>query len=208
MTKIYEDLIQFTEVLPFVNLACHQYLLNTEEPILFQTGTANYSAIIIPQIKKILGEKKLKYIYISHFESDECGGLSQLLKDFPEVTVISSETTARQLMGFGITFNIQQKKGGEIFEGNDFELEFLNYPSEMHLWDGIVAFEKKRGIFISSDLVFIFGEFHGEIREGSWIKEVENSGAKEISEKLFLDLFKLKPNFIATGHGPCVSILK
>ena len=208
MTKIYEDLIQFTEVLPFVNLACHQYLLNTEEPILFQTGAANYSAIIIPQIKKILGEKKLKYIYISHFESDECGGLSQLLKDFPEVTVISSETTARQLMGFGITFNIQQKKGGEIFEGNDFELEFLNYPSEMHLWDGIVAFEKKRGIFISSDLVFIFGEFHGEIREGSWIKEVENSGAKEISEKLFLDLLKLKPNFIATGHGPCVSILK
>ena len=208
MTKIYEDLIQFTEVLPFVNLACHQYLLNIEEPILFQTGTANYSAIIIPQIKKILGEKKLKYIYISHFESDECGGLSQLLKDFPEVTVISSETTARQLMGFGITFNIQQKKGGEIFEGNDFELEFLNYPSEMHLWDGIVAFEKKRGIFISSDLVFIFGEFHGEIREGSWIKEVENSGAKEISEKLFLDLLKLKPNFIATGHGPCVSILK
>ena len=164
--------------------------------------------ILIPQIKKILGEKKLKYIYISHFESDECGGLSQLLKDFPEVTVISSETTARQLMGFGITFNIQQKKGGEIFEGNDFELEFLNYPSEMHLWDGIVAFEKKRGIFISSDLVFIFGEFHGEIREGSWIKEVENSGAKEISEKLFLDLLKLKPNFIATGHGPCVSILK
>lgn len=103
---------------------------------------------------------------------------------------------------------IYNKKGGEIFEGNDFELEFLNYPSEMHLWDGIVAFEKKRGIFISSDLVFIFGEFHGEIREGSWIKEVENSGAKEISEKLFLDLLKLKPNFIATGHGPCVSILK
>ena len=79
---------------------------------------------------------------------------------------------------------------------------------EMHLWDGIVAFEKKRGIFISSDLVFIFGEFHGEIREVSWIKEVDNSGAKEISEKLFLDLLKLKPNFIATGHGPCVSILK
>lgn len=208
MTKIYEDLIQFTEVLPFINLACHQYLLITEEPILFQTGTANHSKKIISEIKEVLGEKKLKYIYISHFESDECGGLAQLLKEFPEAVPVCSEVTARQLMGFGITFNIIQKKGGETLEGNNFELEFINYPSEMHLWDGIVAFEKTREIFISSDLIFTFGEFHGEIREGNWQEEVKTSGAKEISEKLIGDLLKINPKFVATGHGPCVNIIK
>ena len=163
MKPIYTDLYQFTQVMEPMKLSMHLYLLLAEEPILIQTGAVQQTEITLPLIKDLLGEKTIKYILVSHFESDECGGLSQLLKEFPEVTVISSETTARQLMGFGITFNIQQKKGGEIFEGNDFELEFLNYPSEMHLWDGIVAFEKKRGIFISSDLVFIFGEFHGAI---------------------------------------------
>ncbi|MBN1469279.1 MAG: hypothetical protein JXM74_04905 [Fusobacteriaceae bacterium] len=208
MIKIYEDLIQFTEVLPVVNLACHQYLLTTKEPILFHTGTAAYAKELIPQIKKVLKNKKLKYIYISHFESDECGGLFQLLNEFPEAIPVCSEITARQLIGFGITSNFIQKLPGETLKNDEYELEFIEYPSEVHLWNGFIAFEKKRKIFFSSDLVFTFGNFHGEIRESNWEKEVNNSGALDISQKLVDDLLKINPKFLATGHGPCVKILE
>ena len=84
MEKIYEDLVQFTEFMPSVDLALHQYLLMGDEAILIQTGTLNYSKELIPKLKEVLDGKNLKYIYVSHFESDECGGLSEILKAYPK----------------------------------------------------------------------------------------------------------------------------
>lgn len=211
MTTIYNDLQQFTEYLETVNLSLHQYLLLTEEPALIHTGTINNSQNISSQIKQLLGNKPLKYIFVSHFESDECGGLSTLVKEFPGVTTICSETTARQLYGFGITYNIEIKKPGDKLIGKDYEFEFINYPSEMHLWDGLLLVENKREIFFSSDLMFSFGNIHGETIESNWQEAIETSGADLIPgdkqrEKLIKDLKELSPKFIATGHGPCIRL--
>ena len=84
MEKIYGDLVQFTEFMPSVDLALHQYLLMGDEAILIHTGTLNYSKELIPKLKEVLDGKNLKYIYVSHFESDECGGLSEILKAYPD----------------------------------------------------------------------------------------------------------------------------
>lgn len=211
MTKIHDNLYQFTEYLEQVDLSLHQYLLLTEEPVLVHTGTINNAGVLAPQIKQILGGKALKYILVSHFESDECGGLSALLKEFPEVVTVCSETTARQLYGFGITYSLIIKKPGECLESNGFSIECLNYPSEMHLWDGLLFFEKSRGILFSSDLVFSFGKIHGEVIEKNWPTTIATSGIDRIPneysrEKLAADLKTIEPKFIATGHGPCVKI--
>ena len=96
MTEIYKGLYQFTTVLEPIKLSMHQYLLMTNEPILVQTGSISQAQSTIPEIKKLLEGKELRYILISHFESDECGGLSLVLKECPEATAICSEVTARQ----------------------------------------------------------------------------------------------------------------
>jgi flavorubredoxin len=150
----------------------------------------------------------LKYIFISHFESDECGGLSLILKHFPEAKPICSEVTARQLSGFGITNDVIIKRPGEKLISNGYELEFINYPSEMHLWEGLLLLENKRGIFFSSDLMFRFGNAQGKVLEGNWQTEIENITPQQISDpeqraKLQQTLAKLDPKFVATGHGPC-----
>mgnify|MGYP003424647618 FL=1 len=84
MEKIYGDLVQFTEFMPSVDFSLHQYLLMGDEAILIQTGTLNYSKELIPKLKEVLDGKNLKYIYVSHFESDECGGLSEIIKAYPD----------------------------------------------------------------------------------------------------------------------------
>jgi flavorubredoxin len=211
MTTIYNDLHQFTEFIEPANLSLHQYLLLAEEPILVHTGTVSNAQNLVPQIKQLLGDKQLKYILVSHFEQDECGCLSILVKEFPGVKTICSETTARQLYGFGITYNIEIKKPGEKFIGKDYEFEFVEYPSEMHLWNGLLFAENKRGIFFSSDLMFSFGKIHGETIESNWQEAVKTSGIDWIpgetqKEKLVKDLLALSPKFIATGHGPCIKL--
>ena len=174
MATIYDDLYQFSRYIPPINLSFHQYLLLTDEPVLVHTGSIDQTEALIPQLKEVLGDRQLKYIFVSHFESDECGGLSLLLRDFPEAKTICSGITARQLIGFGITNEAIIKKPGEKLISSDYELEFISYPSEVHLWEGILLMENKRKIFFSSDLIFGMGEANGEVIDGNWQKEVDS----------------------------------
>ena len=209
MLIINQDLYQFTTYIQQINLSFHQYLLSADEPLLVHTGNVNQAEDMIPQLKVALNHKDLKYIFISHFEADECGGLSIILEQYPEAKVICSDITARQLIGFGFKYEVIIKKAGEKLNTKDYELEFFSYPSEMHLWDGLLAIENKRGIFFSSDLMLRPGEEIGTVKEFDWHTEVNNIELEQIPdnnrrEKLQKTLLKLKPSFVATGHGPCI----
>lgn len=211
MYNIYEDLYQFSSYVPPIDLTFHQYLLLTGQPLLVHTGSMQQAEALIPQLKDVLADRVLRYIFISHFESDECGGLSLILKHFPEARPVCSEVTARQLSGFGITNDIIIKKQGEKLISDGCELEFVSYPSEMHLWEGLLPIENRRGIFFSSDLVFRFGKADGTVIEGSWQTEINNISQEQVPdpmkrERLQKDLMQLRPKFVAAGHGPCVKL--
>ena len=211
MSNIHVDLHQFSSYVPPIDLTFHQYLLLTGEPLLVHTGNINQAEALIPQLKSVLDGKQLKYIFISHFESDECGGLSLILKQFPEAKPICSEVTARQLSGFGITNDVISKKAEEKLITGGYELQFINYPSEIHLWEGLLLMENKRGIFFSSDLVFRFGKASGTVIGGNWQSEVDSITPEQVLDperrtKLKQTLSQLNPSFIATGHGPCIKL--
>ncbi|MNW36536.1 Flavo-diiron protein FprA1 [compost metagenome] len=214
MTQIYPNLYQFTYVMEPIKLSMHQYLLDAEEPVLIQTGAAQQAQATLPQLKQLLGDRLLKYILISHFESDECGGLSVVLKEYPNAVAVCSETTARQLLGFGITQNIEVKKPGDTLKSSDFEFDIIAYPSaEMHMWEGILFKEKCRGIFFSSDFMFSVGEnTHGQVMENSWEEALKISGIDripipEMQKRLMEDLGSLSPSFVASGHGRCIKVI-
>jgi len=212
MAVIYKDLYQFSNYVQPINLTFHQYLLLADEPLLVHTGNIQQAEALIPQLKEVLNGNELKYIFISHFEVDECGGLGIILKHFPQAKPICSEVTARQLSGFGITNEFIIKRDGEKLTTNEYELDFINYPSEMHLWGGLLMLENKRNVFFSSDLMFNLGEAAGAVAESRWDDEVNNISHEQIPDpnkrsELQQNLLKLNPKFIATGHGPCIKLL-
>lgn len=212
MTVIYNDLHQFSNYVQPINLTFHQYLLSADDPLLVHTGNIHQAEALIPQLKEALNGKELKYIFISHFEGDECGGLEIILENFPQAKPICSEVTARQLSGFGITDEFIIKRDGERLTTNEYELEFINYPSEMHLWGGLLILENKRNIFFSSDLMFNLGEASGTVVESNWDDEVNNISHEQVPDsnkraELQQNLLKLNPKFIATGHGQCIKLL-
>lgn len=211
MTKIYDNLYQFTDILEPIKLSMHQYLLLGNEPVLIQTGTVNSARKNIPLIKELLGEKKLKYVLVSHFESDECGGLSVIHQEYPEAQVVCSESTSRQFFGFGITYNVQILKGNENFSTKDFNFKAISYPSDMHLWEGLLFYETKNEIFFANDLIFEMGETHGKIITKNWNDILQNDcknalPVSTLQEKLINDLMLISPKFIATGHSSCINV--
>jgi flavorubredoxin len=94
---------------------------------------------LLPQLKATLNGNDLKYIFISHFESDECGGLALILEHFPKAKPICSEVTTRKLNGNGLVNDAIIKRPGEKLNTDAYELEFFSYPSEMHLGEGLLA---------------------------------------------------------------------
>ncbi len=212
MPTIYQDLFQFSSHVPLIDLSFHQYLLSADEPLLVHTGNIQQATALVPRLKAELKDKVLKYIFISHFEADECGGLTHILDHFPEAKPVCSEVTARQLGGFGLTNEVIIKKPGEELNAKDFTLEFFSYPSEMHLWEGLLAKESQRGIFFSSDLMIRFGEADGTVVESIWQTEINNIRAEQVPDpdqrtKLQQTLGRLNPRFVAPGHGPCLKLL-
>lgn len=208
---INKDLYQFSDYMPQINLSFHQYLLLTDEPILVHTGNAKQAEKMLANLIEILNGKELRYIFISHFESDECGGLSLILNYYPSAITLCSQTTEQQLIGFGLIDQAQIMKPGEKLNTSGYELEFFSYPSEMHLWEGLLLMENKRGIFFSSDLMMSFGEGKGIVNESNWNTEVNNIRKEQVPdidkcEMLKKTLLQLGPNFIATGHGACLKI--
>lgn len=207
--EIYKDLYQFTQELSFMNFTIHQYLLLTKEPILICTGTYEQAEYILPKIKKILGDKKLKYILVPHIESDECGGLAVFLKEYPDVITICSQIGARELPGFGYKGEVIFKEQGDILNGNDFSIRCVDYPSEVHLQNGLVFFEEKRKIFFSSDLMLSFGNATGKTIDSLWETEVKNITLQSVPNEEKLNTLRnhlsdFEPKFIAAMHGFCI----
>ncbi|MGE5677597.1 MAG: MBL fold metallo-hydrolase [Pseudomonadota bacterium] len=212
MSQMEQDLHQFSTYFPPIDLSFNQYLLMGDEPALFHTGNAQQASALIPQIKAVLNGKNLKYIFASHFEADECGGLSIVLGSFPGAKTICSEVTARQLSGFGYNNEIIVKKPGEKLSSSSFELEFISYPSEMHLWEGLLVIENHRGIFFSSDLMIQRGDAGGLWIDSNWKTEITAIRPDQVPDPERLDQLKknlaqLNPRLIATGHGPCLRML-
>lgn len=211
MKEVFKNLYQFTEYIEQIQLTIHQYLFLGEHPFLVGTGRAQHTREILPEIEKALGGEKLSYLLVSHMESDECGGTAVLKEAYPDLAVISSEMTAREMEGFGYKGKTISKRGGETLKEKDYELQFIDYPSEVHLRNGLVFFEKQNGIFFSSDLMVRRGDGRGKVLQGCWKEEIEKIQRDRVCdgdllEQLKEDLKQILPQFVAVGHGFCLQM--
>lgn len=209
MTQIYQNLHQFSIYIPPLDFTIHQYLLASDPAILFAAGTVSQAEAVLPQLEGILKERELKYIFVSHMESDECGGISVFLKRYPNVKVICSPLCARELPGFGYRGEIIVADSKEKLCDGELDLQFFDYPAEVHLQDGVVCFEKNSGIFYSADLMFRYGNGVGETIQGAWHDEVTNINTERVPDIQRLELLQsklltIKPELVAVGHGFCV----
>lgn len=209
--KILDDLYLFRTMNQDINLTFNQYLLLGDQPILIHTGNVHHAAELVPKIRAILGKADLSYVYFSHFEADECGGLGIIHSQFPQVKPVCSQVSARQLRGFGFDYDFIVKAPGEWLETPDYKLNFISYPAEMHLWEGLLAFETQRKIFFSSDLLLRMGVASATPVEADWHQEIRNITSQQVASPearhtLQQTLAALTVKYVATGHGPFLAV--
>lgn len=209
--KIFDNLYMFSSYNKYIDLSFNQFLLLGEEPALIHTGSYQMAEELVPKLKIILGDRNLSYIFVSHFESDECGGLSLLLKNFPEAKTICSAVTARQLTGFGMFNEVIIKLPDESLSLNGLNLKFISYPSEMHLWEGLLSYETEQGLLFSSDLFIRMGKVNDTVVASSLEDELAKIAAHQIPDPVALKamqetILNLPVKYIIPGHGPVLKM--
>lgn len=213
MKEIFKNIYKFSTYIPPINLSFNQYLVDSDQPLLIHTGSIQQAEGIVKQIKEIIKDKPLAYIFISHFESDECGGLTTILKHYPEAKVIASEISVRQLQGFGLVDDILIQKANEVMKIGNNDYKFIAYPSEMHLWPGLLLLDTTNNILYSSDLFISFGDNANQMAEISIKEALDMITTLQIPDENLLNKLKSELNnedirFIATGHGKSYQIRK
>ncbi len=205
---VYGKLHQFTDLGGQMSLPVHQYLLNTDPAVMFATGYHGQAEWILPQVKSILGSRPLGYLFVSHMEADECGGIALFLKKYPHLKIICSSFTASEIRGYGFNADFLIVDEGRTLQEGDLDLRFFRYPSEVHLYDGLLVYDNNSGVFYSSDLMFHRIANGEKVIKSLWVEEIDSVDANAIAdetrrERLKRDLHGIKPKFIAAGHGAC-----
>ncbi len=209
--RVMDNVYLFNSYIDAIDLSFNQFLVLTPIPMLIHTGAIDRTEVLLSKIKEVLGSRPLEYVFISHFESDECGGLALLKNYYPQIKAVCSQITARQLMGFGITSNIAVVNPRDKMKIGDSLFEFISYPSEMHLWEGLIMVEANQGILYSSDIFIRTGKIKKPMENSEINEEIQNINlqkvpSQEALERIKKDLSALQLKYLMPGHGPCLKL--
>src|SRR5262245_21361588 len=83
ITEVARDTFRISIFHPDFGIQINQYLIVDDEPFLMHTSMRKSFPSTLEAISAVIDPAKLRWIGFSHFESDECGALNDLLRIAP-----------------------------------------------------------------------------------------------------------------------------
>ena len=73
----------------------NQFLVDTEEPLLYHTGMRGLFPLVSQAIEKVMPLDRLRWVSFAHVEADECGAVNDVLAWWMLAVVVAVAGTAR-----------------------------------------------------------------------------------------------------------------
>ena len=162
------DLFEGQYVVPN-GISYNSYLILDEKTAVMDTVDARRSREWLDGLRKELGGRMPDYLVISHLEPDHAGTVGELLKAYPDITLVGNAKTFSMLPNF---FDVEGCKKLEVAEGSTLSLgkhtlRFLMAPM-VHWPEVMVTYEETEKILFSADG---FGKFGALDTEEDWTCE-------------------------------------
>jgi flavorubredoxin len=129
-----------------------QFLIDDERPTLIHTGFYDAYEAVRAAVAELLDPKRLAYVVLGHFESDECGGMDQFLAEAPNSVLVASELGAGVNLGhWNYQGPVKGMRDGDVLNLGRHRLRFMETP-HVHHWDSMMVFEETTQSLFPADL--------------------------------------------------------
>ena len=141
------------------------YLLRDETNVLFDTVDKAVSRVFFENLEKTLDGAALDYVIVQHMEPDHSATLDEVLRRYPQATVVCNQKTAAMMQQFfgemdeGRFYIVNE---GSILATGRHELHFVMAPM-VHWPEVMVTYDAVDKILFSADAFGTFGALNGAI---------------------------------------------
>ena len=130
----------------------NQYLVVDDAPLLFHTGPRQMFPLVRDAIAAVMPIQRLRYIGLSHVESDECGSMNLLLAAAPQAEALCSQVAAMVSMNDLADRAPRALADGERLSLGRREIQWFDTPHVPHGWECGLLMERTTRTFFCGDL--------------------------------------------------------
>lgn len=142
----------------------NSYVLKDEKTVIFDTVDKAVSEIFFENLEHVLQNKKPDYIVVHHMEPDHSATLKQLLRIYPDITIVCNEKIRTMINQYFTLDNpnyLIVKEGDTLSTGRH-TLNFVMAPM-VHWPEVMVTYDSTDKILFSADAFGTFGALNGAI---------------------------------------------
>lgn len=143
----------------------NSYVLLDEKTVLFDTVDKAVSKTFFENLHAVLGGRDLDYVIVHHMEPDHSAVLEDVVRRYPNVTVVcnaATRTMIHQFFEFDLGSRWVEAKEGEVFSTGRHNFCFVKAPM-VHWPEVMVSFDTTDGILFSADAFGTFGALNGAL---------------------------------------------
>jgi flavorubredoxin len=130
----------------------NQYLVVDDDPLLFHTGPRRMFSLVREAVASVIPVESLRYIALSHVESDECGSLNEWLAAAPRAVPLCGRIAAMVSIGDLADREPCALADGETRSLGQHTLQWLDAPHMPHAWECGYLLEQRTGTLLCGDL--------------------------------------------------------
>jgi len=186
----------------------NQYLISDDEPLLFHTGLRKLFPLVREAIEAVLPLSRLRYLGLSHFEADECGGLNPLLAQAPHALPLCGAIAKMVSIDDVADREARGLADGERLPLGKHTLRWIDAPHLPHGWECGYLFEQSTRTLLCGDLFTQPGADHVPLTEGDIFGPSEAMRAQmeyyahaKNTGELLAKLATTEPTTLACMHG-------
>lgn len=150
-------------------ISYNSYVIMDEKIVIMDTVDKNFASTWIENIKNVLKDKVPDYLVVQHMEPDHSANIMELVKLYPNITIIGNAKTfvmIKQFFNKDISNTLVVKDGEELRIGKH-TLKFIFAPM-VHWPEVMVTYDSYTKILFTADG---FGKFGALDVEEDWVNE-------------------------------------
>ncbi len=206
--EITNGIYRLSTYIPDADFTFNQYLINTDQPLLFHTGMRSLFPLISAAVARTILLERLRWISFGHWEADESGAMNDWLDVAPQAQVAVGAIGCMLSVNDLAARPPRPLQDQEILDLGSKQVRYLATPHVPHCWDAGLLFEETTKTLFCGDLFTRIGKSPAVSEEdilGPALAAEDTFGATALTPQTaptIRRLAALKPATLALMHGP------